>query len=178
MPVYADEIVDTVSCYLERYPEEAGRLAPLLEATSDRLDLSSRKTTPGHVTCGALLVDDRGRVLHIYHRVLGRWLLPGGHIEPTDPSLPAAALRELTEETGIPAGDVAAIDGLPVDIDVHPIPAIAAKGEPAHWHADFRYAFRLQSSGGVRLQTEEVTDYGWLDTPLCPRLAAKLRALA
>ncbi|MGH8896845.1 MAG: NUDIX hydrolase [Egibacteraceae bacterium] len=177
MPIHADEIVDTVWRYFDRHPQEAGRLALLVEAAGDRLALSSRKTTPGHVTCGALLIDDRSRVLHIYHRALGRWLLPGGHMEPSDPSLPAVALRELTEETGIPACDVAAIDELPLDIDVHSIPANAAKGEPAHWHADFRYVFRLQSGGGVWLQIEEVTDYEWLDAPFCPRLAAKLSEL-
>ncbi|WP_406403626.1 NUDIX domain-containing protein [Streptomyces sp. NBC_00879] len=47
-----------------------------------------------------------GRVLHIKHRALNRWLLPGGHLEPDDTSLLAAAQRELTEETGIPASVV------------------------------------------------------------------------
>ncbi|MFF3871200.1 hypothetical protein [Streptomyces sp. NPDC001978] len=32
---------------------------------------------------------------------------------------------------------------VPLDIDVHDIVANRAKGEPAHQHVDFRWAFRL-----------------------------------
>ena len=32
----------------------------------------------------------------------GTWCIPGGHVDPTDPSPQAAAAREFTEETGLP----------------------------------------------------------------------------
>src|SRR5215217_1408657 len=52
--------------------------------------------TPGHVTCtGVVLGPDRDRVLLVYHRRLNRWLLPGGHCEPDDPSIEAVAEREV-----------------------------------------------------------------------------------
>jgi hypothetical protein len=35
----------------------------------------------------------------IKHNALGRWLLPGGQLEPADTGLLAAARRELAEET-------------------------------------------------------------------------------
>lgn len=73
----------------------------------------------------------------------------------------AAALRELTEETGIPAEPVALADADPVHIDVHPIPANPGKGEPDHQHFDFRFVFRLIDGGAVTLQEEEVSGYSW-----------------
>jgi 8-oxo-dGTP pyrophosphatase MutT (NUDIX family) len=48
----------------------------------------------------AVFVVDGDRVLLHYHAKLGRWLPPGGHIEPNE--LPdEAAVREVAEETGL-----------------------------------------------------------------------------
>jgi 8-oxo-dGTP pyrophosphatase MutT (NUDIX family) len=48
----------------------------------------------------ATFVVHRGRVLLLYHRKLGLWLPPGGHVEPGE--LPdEAAVREVLEETGV-----------------------------------------------------------------------------
>jgi 8-oxo-dGTP pyrophosphatase MutT (NUDIX family) len=61
----------------------------------------------------AVFVVHRQRVLLHYHRQLGKWLPPGGHIEANE--LPDdAALREVLEETGIRARLVGA-RGLPLD---------------------------------------------------------------
>jgi 8-oxo-dGTP pyrophosphatase MutT (NUDIX family) len=60
-------------------------------------------TAPGevlrHFTVAVFVVHDRRVLLH-YHRKLGKWLPPGGHIE--DNELPdKAAVREVLEETGM-----------------------------------------------------------------------------
>lgn len=107
----------------------------------------------GHLTASALVVDpERGRVLLTLHRKLRMWLQMGGHCEPGDGSVAAAALREATEESGI-AG-LTLLAGGPVVLDRHPIPA------PCHWHLDVQYA-ALAPSGAAERISEESLDLRW-----------------
>lgn len=84
-----------------------------------RPDATWRSCEPGHITASAVVLSaDRRSVLLTLHPRLGRWVQLGGHCEPGDPTLVAAALREATEESGI-TGLV--IDPQPVHLDVHPV---------------------------------------------------------
>lgn len=181
MTVTNREISCTLDRYLTRHPGEHDSLAPLLCSLADDAELTSRLTVPGHVTCGAVVINAVGRVLVIHHNALDRWLLPGGHIDPGDTGLLAGAQRELAEETGIswpqtvnPPG----LDSLPLDVDLHLIPANPAKRELAHWHADFRFAF-FAPDPAVVLQLEEVSGYNWQSPSSLnmARLAFKIAAL-
>jgi 8-oxo-dGTP pyrophosphatase MutT (NUDIX family) len=182
MTVTTQEIRTTLTRYLERHPDEASELQPLRSALNSGADLSSRSEfNGGHVTCGAVVLGLDGRLLLIRHKALKMWLLPGGHLESSDEGLLAAALRELEEETGISWHDAIAPPGhdvMPVDIDIHAIPANAAKDEPDHWHADFRYVFRV-TEPQVHVQVIEVDGYAWLDRSEAPtpKLAAKITCL-
>src|SRR4051794_12991988 len=70
---------------------------------------------PGHITTsGLVLSPDADRLLILHHRRLDRWLLPGGHVEPADPTIDAAAAREVLEETGVVVSG-----GLLAGADVH-----------------------------------------------------------
>lgn len=132
--ITAWQICAAVDAYLHRHPSDASRIAALTDALAGPDNLALRTTFTGHVTCSAIVFDPVGQVLHIRQNALGTWLCPSGHLDPSDTSLAAAALREGGEETGIDPGALALLDVVPIDIDVHPIPASAAKGEPGHQH--------------------------------------------
>ncbi|MFE8018039.1 NUDIX domain-containing protein [Streptomyces antibioticus] len=185
MPLSHDHIRTTVERYLTRHPHEREQLDALLDAL-DRPgdDIASRSTFTGHVTCAAIVVDHLGRVLHVLHLASGKVLAPGGHTEPFDDSLAAAALRELHEETGIPPQAVTPWPGyetVPFDIDIHDIDAHPAKGEPGHVHFDLRFLFRLhtETKAEVMLQEEEVGGIEWrpVDRAASPSLREKLLKL-
>ncbi|MDH2393828.1 NUDIX domain-containing protein [Streptomyces sp. HNM0663] len=160
MPITPEHIRETVTGYTSAHPEEKPALSIVLQRLDDGDDLTSRKTFPLHVTAGAVLANENGDVLFIRHNALGKYLTPGGHLEPEDVNLTGAALRELTEETGIRASVTPLLPG-PVHIDVHDIPANDAKGEPAHQHADVRYLFGTKGPVDVTLQHEEVSASEW-----------------
>ncbi|MGB8939066.1 MAG: NUDIX domain-containing protein [Streptomyces sp.] len=160
MTITADHIRTTITGYLDQHPEDKRELSVVLGLIDDGDDLTSRKTLPGHVTAGAILAGPDGRVLHILHNATQKWLLPGGHLEPSDETLLRAAGRELAEETGIPPHVVTPHSETPLHIDIHPIDTNPAKNEPAHQHFDFRFLFRTAADIGD-LQTEEVSDAAW-----------------
>ncbi|MDI9889269.1 NUDIX domain-containing protein [Streptomyces sp. HNM0645] len=146
--------------------------------------MTARTTLPTHITCSAVVVDRQGRVLHIRHRATdGLMLAPGGHVEPSDRTLLAAALREVSEGAGIAPGALCLARqtlGSPIDIDVHDIAASPSKGEPAHQHYDFRYAFYLagEEPPKVTLQDEEVSGARWLALPEVTSSTLRAKLLA
>lgn len=160
MPISADHIREVLDDYLGAHPQDKPQLDSVYELLDAGADLTSRKEFRGHATAGAILTDPLGRVLHIRHLALDRWLLPGGHVEASDSRLVDGAQRELTEETGIRAADVVPAGMRPLHVDVHAIPANDDKGEAEHRHIDFRFLFRT-SADVVELQAEEVTAAAW-----------------
>ncbi|WP_327353559.1 NUDIX hydrolase [Streptomyces sp. NBC_01304] len=107
----------------------------------------------GHLTASALVIDPtRGRVLLTLHKKLQMWLQMGGHCEPGDDTVAAAALREGTEESGI-AG-LTLLPGGPVRLDRHPIPA------PCNWHLDVQYA-AVAPADAVEAISDESLDLRW-----------------
>ncbi|PRY62968.1 8-oxo-dGTP pyrophosphatase MutT (NUDIX family) [Knoellia remsis] len=58
---------------------------------------------PAHLTASCLVISpDGGHVLLTHHKRARQWFQFGGHLEPTDSTLLAAATREGREESGIP----------------------------------------------------------------------------
>ena len=139
VPLDRKEGADRVAMldFLERLPEP----------------FSARQET-AHFTASALVLDRaHERTCLVLHRKLGLWLQPGGHVEPGDPSIALAALREVREETGLDAR----LGAAPVHLDIHEIPERADM--PAHLHLDVR--FLAIAVGDTLTLSDESTDVRW-----------------
>jgi len=128
-------------------------LVSFLAARPD--DGCARSCVAGHLTASALLLDAAGeRALLTLHPRVGKWLQLGGHCEPEDETLVAAALREATEESGI---DGLTIDPVPLHIAVHPI--TCSLGVPTR-HLDVRFLVRAPA-GAEPTISDESDDLRW-----------------
>jgi 8-oxo-dGTP pyrophosphatase MutT (NUDIX family) len=135
-----------------------GHLGRVRELVGDHL-----LVLPGAATA---VVDD-GRLLLLLHADSGRWVLPGGAVEP-DEHPADAAVRETREETGV---------------EVRPDRIVAVDGGPDH-HRRYRNGdevsyvttvFRCTPVGGaVHERSHEAEAVRWVplaDVPTLPGLA-------
>jgi 8-oxo-dGTP pyrophosphatase MutT (NUDIX family) len=119
-------------------------------------DALHRSCLEGHLTGSALVVDpQRKQALLLHHAKLDRWLQPGGHADG-DGNLAAVALKEASEETGIPGLRVVSPA---IDIDVHHIPARG--DEPEHLHLDLRFLV-LAPAGAEPAHNHEALGARWV----------------
>jgi 8-oxo-dGTP pyrophosphatase MutT (NUDIX family) len=132
-----DDLYDLLQSYAPvdaRESEHRRRMMQLLESGPDPFARTCYK--PGHFTASAfVLAPQDDTILLVFHARLQKWLQPGGHIDPSDRDVFAAARREAQEETGIELEESAAPASL-FDLDIHSIPA--RPNEPAHEHFDVR----------------------------------------
>jgi 8-oxo-dGTP pyrophosphatase MutT (NUDIX family) len=135
---------------------ERGYQERMLELLTLPAPTSRHQLVPGHLTASAFVLSpERDAVLLILHKKLQLWLQPGGHIEPGDVSLLAAARREVAEEVGLALPD--SVTGAVFDLDIHRIPA--RKDEPSHEHFDVRFCFHAPTLD-FKIN-DEVVDARW-----------------
>ena len=154
------QLRDQLRGYAPADPSEAAFVTRMLELTDAPGACERSHFAPGHFTASAFVLSpDRRDLVLIFHKKLGIWVQPGGHLEATDGGVQDAARREVLEEVGL--GDLAPLTrgASPLfDVDIHVIPA--RKQEPAHEHFDVRFAF--VASTRELIHTDEVADLRWV----------------
>lgn len=164
--MHRQPLLDMLARYAERYPREQAVAAKIRALVEAHADCFQRTCRPGHITASAWVTTPaRDRFLLVHHRKLGRWLQPGGHADgQTD--VAAVALREATEESGLPNLRLVANGAplLPLDLDVHEIPArrdaAGALIEDAHEHHDLRFLIVADHAAAPQT-SDESHDVRW-----------------
>lgn len=147
--------VDILTAWRAPDPAQDTLRHAVLAFLAARPDGCLRECVPGHVTASALLIDHTGtRAALTLHPRIGRWVQLGGHCEPGDADIVAAALREATEESGI--------EGLTVDpalaaLHVHPV--TCSLGVPTR-HLDMQFIAHAPA-GAELARSDESLDLRW-----------------
>jgi 8-oxo-dGTP pyrophosphatase MutT (NUDIX family) len=133
MSLHAD-----ATAVLEAWRPSSARQEELRRRYVDHLAANAdgvwRSCRPDHLTASTLVLSaDASAVLLTLHAKARRWFQFGGHCEPDDVTLLAAAAREATEETGIAS---LAFDPVPIHLDAHDV---AFCGSAGATHLDVRF---------------------------------------
>ncbi|HEY3535499.1 MAG TPA: NUDIX domain-containing protein [Pedococcus sp.] len=129
---------------------------------------------PAHLTASALVLNaSLDKVLLTLHAKAGMWLQFGGHFEPHDASVHAAATREAREESGI-----AGLELHPdlVHVDRHRL--IASGFGRCREHLDLRFAGVVEDEAGYAVSEESLDVRWWAVDDLPARSGTEIRPLA
>ena len=120
---------------------------------------------PEHLTASCVVLDPSGtRTLLVHHAKGGFWVQPGGHCEPGDATLHAAASREAREELGVPA---LRVHPSPVQLDRHELSSAFGR---CRAHLDVRF-LAVAPADAVPVRSAESRAVGWAEVDDLPAAA-------
>jgi coenzyme F420-0:L-glutamate ligase len=152
--VHADAVA-VLSAWTDPDVSQQSLATAFLAFLAARPDATRRACRPGHLTAGVTLLDATGEhVLLTLHPRIGAWVELGGHVEPEDETVVAAAAREAAEESGI-AGLV--VDPDPLHLSCHPV--TCSLGIPTR-HFNVTY-LAVAPPGAVPVRSDESDDLAW-----------------
>ncbi len=121
-----------------------------------------------HFTASALILNEEGKILLLYHKKLNVWLYPGGHIESNE-TPDEAVVREVLEETGLEIKIIGNLDNSladkEADVTVLHNPYVTLceyiKGKLPHYHIDLIYICKINQYTKLEYNKEESNGIGF-----------------
>lgn len=156
-----DSVIELLTSWHAPDPGQDALREAVLGFVLARTDSCARSCEPGHITASAAVLNEAGtEVLLTLHPRLGRWVQLGGHCEPEDADIDAAAKREASEESGITGlrlGGLAAIH-------VHAL--TCSLGVPTR-HLDLQFVATAPADAAIAISDESL-DLGWWPVEALP----------
>ena len=164
LPTPASEILATLDKWSPVAPAQRrlkGEYEVFLRTT--REPALSRNGGPEHLTGSCfILTPDLSRVLLCFHRKGQFWVQLGGHVEPGDASVAAAAYREGRKESGIT--DIRPFGSMPLDLDRHSLSSGFGTCR-VHWDVGYVAFADVDAVPEVSVESEAVA---WFDVKELP----------
>lgn len=139
-------------------------------------------TLPYRPCAGVMLLNRDGQVFvgQRIDNVLEAWQMPQGGIDPGEDAQ-AAALRELREETGVPADKVALIAAAPEELFYDLPPELVSKVWKGRWRGQRQrwFLFRLTGDDGdidIATPEPEFRAWRWIDPADLPGVIVPFKA--
>jgi 8-oxo-dGTP pyrophosphatase MutT (NUDIX family) len=155
-------------------PQQERLRTELLAHCAAHPDAMWKQGPPAHLTASALVHNaSLDMVLLTLHAKAGTWFQFGGHFEPGDAGVHAAATREAREESGI-----AWLELHPqlVHLDRHRL--LAARFGRCREHLDLRFAGVVADEGDHAVSEESLDVRWWPVDSLPPESGAEIAPLA
>jgi 8-oxo-dGTP pyrophosphatase MutT (NUDIX family) len=170
MPALGDSCVRTLSAWQPPDDRQDQLRRHFLDHLAGTADGWSRHCRGAHLTASSLIcAPSKGRVLLTLHARIGCWLQTGGHLEPADSSLPAGALREAAEESGL---DSLRVDPDPLLLSRHEVVC----GGYRTFHLDIQFLVITGQVADPRFGAES-TDVKWFNHDQLPEVDESVAAL-
>jgi 8-oxo-dGTP pyrophosphatase MutT (NUDIX family) len=137
--------------------EMKNQLVEFVTKTENCFDNYCKK---GHITASAWILDKENRKVGlVHHKIMNKWLQPGGHSD-NNPDTPKEALREAQEEFGKEALRLESENIF--DIDLHTIKEDKKRNLGEHYHFDIRFLI-LGNSDIPPKVSDESNDVKWIE---------------
>jgi 8-oxo-dGTP pyrophosphatase MutT (NUDIX family) len=157
------DAVRVLTAYQPLDAEQERTRLDLLAHLDEHPDGVWKSGPPAHLTASCLVLDESlDHVLLTLHRRAREWFQFGGHLEPADRGVRAAAEREAREESGI---DDLRVTLAPVHLDRHRL--VGDFGRCAE-HLDIRYAATVPAGTRPRASAESL-DVRWWPVSALPQ---------
>lgn len=154
------DVVRNYTATLEQEKTDQALMNAFFEKNADALE---RSNLTAHVTSSVFIMNmAKTKVLMGFHNIYQSWGWFGGHNDG-DPDCLHVALKEATEETGIPS--FAKISETPVALDVIHVQNHIKKGHyvPDHLHLNVTYGLFVDDTVQIDFNDAEHSGIQWFD---------------
>ena len=154
------ELVERLARFSPCNPQEEADRAEILRYLQSG-DAVYDRSLPAHLTASAWIVSpDRRQVLMAYHNLYDSWAWLGGHADG-EHDLPAVALREAAEESGL-------TDLRPVSEDIFSVEILSVAGHekrgeyvPSHLHLNVTFLLEADPTAPLQCKPDENSSVAW-----------------
>ena len=155
------DIVEAIRAYAPGNEQEARDKAVILRFLAEHNDAFERSNLLAHMTASAWVVNAaRDKVLMVYHKLYDSWSWTGGHADG-DRDLPAVALREVREETGVKSARL--VSGEILSLEILTVAGHEKRGVyvPSHLHLNVTYLVEADEHDALSVCDAENSGVAW-----------------